>query len=91
MQLLFFLAPRPPRAVDALLNRTHRQRLELETIINKSLKRKIAVNGPDSISAPEHDTFDKRLLGTLNNPNGGAPVAGREADEEGEDVGDMFA
>ncbi|CAM9111780.1 unnamed protein product [Scytosiphon promiscuus] len=67
------------------------QRLELESIISESLKRQIAVNGPDSISVPEHDTFDKRLLRSLNNPDGGAAVSGGEVDEEGEDVGDMFA
>eukprot|EP00752_Nemacystus_decipiens_P012450 g11031.t1 len=48
------------------------QRLELESIINEALKRKIAVAGPDSISVPEHDTFDKKMIRALNKPDGAA-------------------
>lgn len=64
-----------------------RQRLELESIINEALRRKIAVAGPDSISAPEHDTFDKQVIRALKDPNGGAfsVTGGREKDVEDED------
>lgn len=70
---------------------TLRQRLELESIINEALKRKIAVTGPDSISAPEHDTFEKKVLRVLNDPKGGATFSvkadgGEVADGEDEGI-----
>lgn len=69
---------------------TRRQRLELEFIINEALKRRITVTGPDSISAPEHDTFEKKVLRVLNDPRGGENFSVK-ADEgevaDGEDEG----
>lgn len=64
-----------------------RQRLELESIINEALKRKIAVTGRDSISAPEHDTFDNKVLRALNDPNG-ADFSVTASVEDVEDEGD---
>ena len=64
-----------------------RQRLELESIINEALKRRIAVAGPDSISSPEHDTFEKKVLKALNDPKGGAIFSVRADGEEVVDDG----
>ena len=65
-----------------------RQRLELESIINEALKRKIAVTGPDSISVPEHDTFDKKVIRALNDPRGAAFSVTASSSEHAEDEDD---
>ncbi|CAM9649877.1 unnamed protein product [Ectocarpus fasciculatus] len=68
------------------------QRVELESMINEALKRRITVTGPDSISVPEHDTYSKKLLRALNSPQGGDVLnsigsgAAEEEEEEGEGV-----
>eukprot|EP00903_Cladosiphon_okamuranus_P012800 g11963.t1 len=46
------------------------QRLELESIINEALKGKIEIAGQDSISTPEHDTFEKNTIRALTSPKG---------------------
>lgn len=75
--------------MSAAREKNRSQRLELESIINEALKRKIAVAGPDSISAPEHDTFDKKVIRALNSPNGAAfSVAGNSSEHAEDDEDD---